>query len=148
MYPHHVFNLEPAGTFGMYPICYRWVSGGYFQPEPAMYSRCFHWFPGPLVPSAKRSQHLYNRFTIWHRIFLQSEPTANCERGLSNKVVKGFLKLLISDLKYPLRCARGNYASLHMVTHQRTSDQSGWRSSRVCPSSEQMDPEGGEEKTI
>ena len=52
MYPHHVFNLEPAGTFGMYTICYQWVSGGYIQPEPAMYSRCFHWFPGPLAPSA------------------------------------------------------------------------------------------------
>ena len=51
MYPHHVFNLEPAGTFGMYPICYQWVSGRYFQPEPAMYSRCFHWFPDPLAPS-------------------------------------------------------------------------------------------------
>ena len=35
----------------MYPICYRWVSGRYFQPEPAMYSRCFRWFPGPLAPS-------------------------------------------------------------------------------------------------
>ena len=35
----------------MYPICYRWVSGGYIQPEPAMYSRCFRWFPGPLAPS-------------------------------------------------------------------------------------------------
>ena len=23
MYPHHVFNLEPAGTSGMYPICYQ-----------------------------------------------------------------------------------------------------------------------------
>ena len=52
MYPHHVFDLEPAGTFGMYPICYRQVSGRYFQPEPAMYSRCFRWFPGPLTPSA------------------------------------------------------------------------------------------------
>ena len=51
MYPHHVFNLEPAGTFGMYPICYWQVSGRYFQPEPAMYSRCFRWFPGPLTPS-------------------------------------------------------------------------------------------------
>ena len=46
-----MFNLEPAGTFGMYPICYWWVSGRYFQPEPAMYSRCFRWFPGPLAPS-------------------------------------------------------------------------------------------------
>ena len=54
MYPHHVFNLEPAGTFGMYPICYWPVSGRYFQPEPAMYSRCFYWFPGPLAPSATR----------------------------------------------------------------------------------------------
>ena len=35
----------------MYPICYRQVSGGYLQPEPTMYSRCFHWFPGPLAPS-------------------------------------------------------------------------------------------------
>ena len=51
MYPHHVFDLEPAGTFGMYPICYWRVSGRYFQPEPAMYSRCFCWFPGPLAPS-------------------------------------------------------------------------------------------------
>ena len=51
MYPHYVFDLKSAGTFGMYPICYWWVSGRYFQPEPAMYSRCFHWFPGPLAPS-------------------------------------------------------------------------------------------------
>ena len=51
MYPHHVFDLEPAGTFGMYPICYRQVSGRYFQLEPAIYSRCFRWFPGPLTPS-------------------------------------------------------------------------------------------------
>ena len=35
----------------MYPICYQWVSGRYFQPEPAMYSRCFCRFPGPLAPS-------------------------------------------------------------------------------------------------
>ena len=54
MYPHHVFDLEPAGTFGVYPICYQWVSGRYFQPEPAMYSRCFHWFPGPLAPSERQ----------------------------------------------------------------------------------------------
>ena len=53
MYPYHVFNLEPAGTFGMYPICYWWVSGGYIQPEPAMYSRCFRWFLGPLAPSER-----------------------------------------------------------------------------------------------
>ena len=53
MYPHHVFDLEPAGTFGMYPICYWQVSGRYFQPEPAMYSRCFHWFLGPLTPSVR-----------------------------------------------------------------------------------------------
>ena len=53
MYPHHVFDLEPVGTFGMYPICYWRVSGRYFQPEPAMYSRCFHWFPGPLAPSVE-----------------------------------------------------------------------------------------------
>ena len=51
MYPHHVFDLEPAGTFRMYPICYWQVSGGYLQPEPVMYSRCFHWFLGPLAPS-------------------------------------------------------------------------------------------------
>ena len=55
MYPYHVFDLEPAGTFGMYPICYWWVSGGYIQPEPAMYSRCFCWFPGPLAPSVNAS---------------------------------------------------------------------------------------------
>ena len=35
----------------MYQICYQQVSGGYLQPEPTMYSRCFCWFPGPLAPS-------------------------------------------------------------------------------------------------
>ena len=39
------------GTFRIYPICYQQVSGGYLQPEPTMYSRCFCWFPGPLAPS-------------------------------------------------------------------------------------------------
>ena len=62
MYPHHVFNLEPAGTFGMYPICYWRVSGGYIQPEPAMYSRCFRWFPGPLAPSVSPSCSSVSRF--------------------------------------------------------------------------------------
>ena len=38
----------------MYPICYWWVSGGYLQPDPTMYSRCFCWFPGPLAPSDSR----------------------------------------------------------------------------------------------
>ena len=33
-------------------------------------------------------------------------------------------------------------------THQRASDQSGRRRSGVCPVGEQMNPEGGEEKTI
>ena len=56
MYPHHVFDLEPAGTFGMYPICYWRVSGRYFQPESAMYSRCFCWFPGPLAPSGSNAR--------------------------------------------------------------------------------------------
>ena len=73
MYPHHVFDLEPAETFGMYSICYRWVSGRYFQPEPAMYSRCFRWFPGPLAPSVRwvlgdvlfaRKLHLVESLTI------------------------------------------------------------------------------------
>ena len=58
MYPHHVFDLEPAGTLGMYPICYWQVSGRYFQPETAMYSRCFCWFPGPLAPSVNRVFHV------------------------------------------------------------------------------------------
>ena len=43
--------IHDLGTFGMYPICYWQVSGGYLQPEPTMYSRCFCWFPGPLTPS-------------------------------------------------------------------------------------------------
>ena len=57
-----VFDLEPAGTFGMYPICHRRVSGRYFQPEPAMYSRYFCWFPGSLAPSASvdRMSHPLN----------------------------------------------------------------------------------------
>ena len=65
MYPHHVFDLEPAGTFGMYPICYWQVSGRYFQPEPAMYSRCFHWFPGPLAPSGtEETNNCSDMFTV------------------------------------------------------------------------------------
>ena len=73
MYPHHVFNLEPAGTFRIYPICYWWVSGGYLQPELVMYSRCFHWFPGPLTPSA-----YYIHCTIYNPQFplkLRSHPS-------------------------------------------------------------------------
>ena len=66
MYPHHVFNLEPAGTFGMYPICYRRVGGRYFQPEPAIYSRCFRWFPGPLAPS--ESMPYVGNFLVVKRI--------------------------------------------------------------------------------
>ena len=52
----------------MYPICYRRVSSRYFQPEPAMYSRCFHWFPGPLTPSDKAcitARHA--GFLVWLR---------------------------------------------------------------------------------
>ena len=71
MYPHHVFNLEPAGTFEMYPICYRQVSGRYFQPEPAMYSRCFRWFPGPLTPSVRK---------VWHP-YQDSVGQCRCEPG-------------------------------------------------------------------
>ena len=57
-----MFDLEPAGTFGMYPICHRRVSGRYFQPEPAMYSRYFCWFPGSLASSASvdRMSHPLN----------------------------------------------------------------------------------------
>ena len=69
MYPYHVFNLEPAGTFGMYPICYRWVSGGYIQPEPAMYSRCFRWFLGPLAPSV--THELCDDLILFHHLLLQ-----------------------------------------------------------------------------
>ena len=75
MYPHHVFNLEPAGTFGMYPICYQWVSGGYFQPEPAMYSRCFRWFPGPLAPSVRWWRD------VFPKLHLDDQLWANMIRG-------------------------------------------------------------------
>ena len=68
MYPHHVFDLEPAGTFRMYPICYQRVSGGYLQPEPAMYSRCFYWFPGPLAPSDKRWRKIETGVLLWKHL--------------------------------------------------------------------------------
>ena len=55
MFPWVPGQTHDLGTFGMYPICYQWVSGRYLQPEPTMYSRCFHWFPGPLTPSDKDS---------------------------------------------------------------------------------------------
>ena len=53
MFPWVPGQTHGLGTFGMYPICYWWVSGRYLQPEPTMYSRCFHWFLGPLAPSGK-----------------------------------------------------------------------------------------------
>ena len=56
----------------MYPICYWQVSGGYLQPEPTMYSRCFCWFPGPLAPSVRflagLPTKLSQRLTLWERM--------------------------------------------------------------------------------
>ena len=48
----------------MYPICYPQVSGGYIQPEPAMYSRCFCWFPGPLTPSVGDDTVLFRHLLL------------------------------------------------------------------------------------
>ena len=93
MYPYHVFDLEPAGTFGTYPICYRQVSGGYIQPEPAMYSRCFHWFPGPLAPSAIKARAMS---------FVKMEELA--ERKARADVYVGSIGIIGSDpIKEPNR---------------------------------------------
>ena len=81
MYPHHVFNLESAGTFGMYPICYWRVSGRYFQPEPAMYSRCFCWFPGPLAPSEGTFR--------WPEVFVWWTHSYSCSMSRKSGTLSG-----------------------------------------------------------
>ena len=94
MYPHHVFDLEPAGTFGMYPICYWWVSGGYIQPEPAIYSRCFHWFPGPLAPSVARSEDAVRCMEAVGRGDLAAVVARNLLMTRSLRVVDALLLVL------------------------------------------------------
>ena len=47
-----------------------------------------------------------------------------------------------------LSATNTQYEDKNNTTHQRVSDQSGRRRSGVCPVGEQMNPEGGEEKTI
>ena len=54
----------------MYPICYRRVSGRYFQPEPAMYSRCFCRFPGPLAPS----ERFKSRYNVKNACVARNDP--------------------------------------------------------------------------
>ena len=98
MYPHHVFNLEPAGTFGMYPICYWRVSGRYFQPEPAMYSRCFHWFPGPLTPSVHGD--------------LEEEVYMAVPQGLED-ILEGYVLKLKKALYGLKQASRQWYENLH-----------------------------------
>ena len=87
MYPHHVFDLEPAGIFRMYPICYQWVSGRYFQPEPAMYSRCFCWFPGPLAPSGRQLVSVVGT-SIYHSMAdVQYTVRSNCGSGFGYPLI-------------------------------------------------------------
>ena len=42
-------------TFQMYPKCDWWLHWGESDPEPAIYPRCSHWFPGHLTPSVSGS---------------------------------------------------------------------------------------------
>ena len=85
MYPHHVFDLEPVGTFGMYPICYWRISGRYFQPEPAMYLRCFCWFPGPLAPSGNDTfPNLFFDDRLWAHMIYGAEWLCMVDRKKIN----------------------------------------------------------------
>ena len=70
----------------MYPICYWWVSGRYFQPEPAMYSRCFCWFPGPLAPSVMNQVVDLKALSGLQQITLQS--CQNSIAGLEETIAK------------------------------------------------------------
>jgi len=38
-------------TVWMYPKCDWWIHWGKNDPEPTIYPRCSHWFPGHLAPS-------------------------------------------------------------------------------------------------
>jgi len=38
-------------TVWMYPKCDWWIYWGKNDPEPTIYPRCSHWFPGHLAPS-------------------------------------------------------------------------------------------------
>ena len=81
MFPLVPGQTHGVGMFGIYPICYWWVSGGYLQPEPTMYSRCFHWFPGPLTPSDNQSWHQYTaNSSLWI-------AAANCLTVSSNPAI-------------------------------------------------------------
>ena len=105
MYPHHVFDLEPAGTFGMYPICYRQVSGRYFQPEPAMYSKCFRWFPGSLAPSVQYYGEVKECSTVLpaEDLVPNSEPKEDSNPGL----VRTF-QSAVGQLMYLMMATRHN----------------------------------------
>ena len=81
----------------MYPICYQWVSGGYLQPEPTMYSRCFCWFPGPLAPSVHASSHLRHIVGSQRQVL---EMMASSHGPGLNKILQG------KTVKGPLRTSR------------------------------------------
>ena len=44
-------GLDVEGTFQMCSKCNWWIHWGKSDPEPAIYPRCSHWFPGHLAPS-------------------------------------------------------------------------------------------------
>jgi len=44
-------GLDVEVTFQMCSKCNWWIHWGKSDPEPAIYPRCSHWFPGHLAPS-------------------------------------------------------------------------------------------------
>jgi len=58
----------------MYPKCDWWICWGISDPEPTIYPRCSHWFPGHLAPSVLhwRSHHASSAVTelFGHRLDL------------------------------------------------------------------------------
>ena len=88
----------------MYQICYWRVSGRYFQPEPAMYSTCFYWFPGPLTPSE-----------------IQAWPVPQCAKD-----VRQFLGLVQYLAAFLLRLAEHCSVLTPLMTKEAQKDWPGW----------------------
>ena len=42
----------------MYPKCDWWIHWEKNNPEPTIYPRCSHWFPGHLAPSEILAEHM------------------------------------------------------------------------------------------
>ena len=59
-----------------------------------MYSRCFHWFPGPLTPSVTRSKDVVHRMEAVGQADLAAVVARNLSMTRSLRVVDALLLML------------------------------------------------------